>query len=375
MLFLSCIKIRDNIYYVGSEDFDVRMFHGYLVPFGTTYNAYLVIDEKITLIDFVKAQFTDDLIANIESVIPLEKIDCMICNHVEPDHSGALPAIAERIPDVPIYATAAAKRGLSAYYKRDFNIVPVKLGDTLCTGKYTFSFIPMPMVHWPDSMCTYLELEKILFSNDAFGQHLATRERFDDEIGKERLLERAGNYYANIVLPFGTPVQKVLAQAATLDIKMICPSHGVILRSFIPEMLEKYTYWAKNESDPNRAVVAFDTMWGATRILAGRICDDLTARGITPTLIDLSDTHPSVAIAAALEAGVIAVGSPTLNRNVMPSVAAFLTYMKGLAPKNRVGLAFGSYGWSGESIPQIEAVLRDECGFTLLPSVKSVYMP
>lgn len=372
---MSTVKICDNIYYVGSEDYDVRMFHGYLVPFGATYNAYLVIDEKITLIDFVKEPFTEDLVANIERVVPLEKIDVMICNHIEPDHSGALPALAERLPNVPIYATAAAGRGLKQYYKRDFNLVPVKKGDTLCTGRYHFHFLPMPMVHWPDSMSTYLAEEEILFSNDAFGQHLATKERFDDEIGLERLLERAGNYYANIVLPFGAQVNKVLAEAAQLSIRMICPSHGVILRSYIPQMLEKYKKWANYESDEDRAVVIYDTMWGSTRILAERIAADFESRGVHAKRIDLAKTHVSEAISDVLEARYIAVGSPTLNRNVMPTVAAFTTYLKGLAPKNRVGLAFGSYGWSGESIAQIEALLRDECGYEMMESVKAVYRP
>lgn len=372
---MSTVKIRDNVYYVGSEDFDVRMFHGYLVPFGTTYNAYLVMDEKITLIDFVKEPFTDDLIANIEKIVPLDKIDYMICNHIEPDHSGALPAIAERLPNVSIYATGSAQRGLSQYYKKEFNVITVKKGDSLCTGKYNFHFIPMPMVHWPDSMSTYLAEEKILFSNDAFGQHIATTERFDDEIGLERLLERAGNYYANIVLPFGAQVNKVLEQAAELEINTICPSHGVILRSYISEMLEKYKKWANNESDKDRAVVVFDTMWGSTRMMADSIAEDFGSRGIKAKILDLSKVHISEAIAEALESRYIAVGSPTLNRNMMPSVAAFMTYLKGLAPKKRVGLAFGSYGWSGESIPQIEAILRDECGYEMKESMKVVYRP
>lgn len=372
---MSTVKITDKIYYVGSEDYDVRIFHGYQVPYGTTYNAYLVLDEKITLIDSVKAPFTEDLIENIERVVPLEKIDVMICNHVEPDHSGALPELAERLPQVPIYATAAAKKGLSAYYKKEFNIREVKLGDTLNTGAYTFHFVPMPMVHWPDSMSTYLAEENILFSNDAFGQHWATQERFDDEVGLDKLLERAGDYYANIVWPFGLQVQKLLGQASELTIKMICPSHGVILRSFIPEMVEKYQKWSTNWTDEKRAVVVFDSMWGSTRMMAEEICADFRSQGIAPALIDLGCTHISRAVAEALECKFIAVGASTLNRNMLPSVAAFLTYLKGLAPKKRTGLAFGSYGWSGESIPQIEKILGDECGYEMLSSRKAVYRP
>lgn len=372
---MSVKKISENIYSVGVEDFDIRMFHGYETPFGATYNAYLVLDEQNTLIDFVKAPFTEAFIKNIEQVIPLDQIHRIICNHIEPDHSGALPEIAKRLPDVPIYATANAEKGLRAYYKQDFNIHVVKPGDSLCTGRYHFNFVPMPMVHWPDSMSTYLVEEEMLFSNDAFGQHLATEERFDDEIGLERLVERAGNYYANIVWPFGMQVQKLLSAVGEYPIRTICPSHGVILRTFIPQMIEKYQMWSKNESDPNRAVVVFDSMWGSTRMMAEQLVAEFTAQGIQTELIDLGEKHYSYAVARALECGTIAVGSSTLNRNMLPSVAAFLTYLKGLAPKQRTGLAFGSYGWSGESIPQVERVLGEECGFTMLPSRKVVYRP
>ena len=371
---MAAIKITDHVYAVGAIDFDVRTFHGYETPYGATYNAYLVIDDKISLVDFVKAPFTDELIRNIEEIIPLSKIDYFIVNHIEPDHSGALPAIVDLVPDAAIFCTANAQKGLKAYYKRDFDCHLVKPFELLNTGKYNFTFVPMPMVHWPDSMSTYLAEEKILFSNDAFGQHIAVKEAFDDELGLERLLERAGDYYANIVLPFGAQVQKLLSQVSSLDIKMICPSHGQILRSYVSEMIEKYKLWSQNLTDENRAVIVYDTMWGSTEMMAKTLYDEWTIAGKTVELIDLRKKHISYAMARLLDAKYIAVGSSTLNNNLLPNVAAFLTYMKGLKPKDRIALAFGSYGWSGESIGQIEAYFA-ALGFELLPSRKAIYRP
>jgi len=368
-------QVKESIYSVGSVDWNVRVFHGYQTPYGATYNAYLVLDDQITLIDSVKAPFTEELIRHIEEIVPLEKIDNLIVNHIEPDHSGALPELVRRLPSAKVYGTAAAKKGLDAHYgDMGMDYVAVKAGDTLKTGKYTFHFLPMPMVHWPDSMSTYLEEEQILFSNDALGQHIASDERFDDQLGLDRLLERAGDYYANIVLPFGVQVQKLLEQVTALPLKLVCPSHGVMLRTYIGEMAAKYSAWARNESDEMKAVVIYDTMWGATRKMAETIAERWQSEGKAVELIDLSQRHVSYAMARLLEAKYIAVGSSTLNRNVMPNTAAFLTYMKGLSPKNRVGLAFGAYGWSGESIPQIDHVF-EEMGWQRLPMEKAQWKP
>ncbi|MDP4109448.1 MAG: FprA family A-type flavoprotein [Bacillota bacterium] len=371
---MPAVKIRDNVYSVRAVDYDIRVFHGYETPFGTTYNAYLVIDDKITLIDFVKEPFTKELIKNIEEIIPVSKIDCLIVNHIEPDHSGAICAISDIVPSADIYCTMNAQKGLKAYYKRDFDCHIVKPLDTLNTGKYNFTFIPMPMVHWPDSMSTYLAEEKLLFSNDAFGQHIALKEAFDDELGLPKLLERAGDYYANIVFPFGAQVQKLLSQVSPYPVDMICPSHGQILRGFVPEMSEKYKLWSQGSTDPGRAVIVYDTMWGSTEIMAKTLFDEWKNEGRDVELIDLRKKHISYAMAKLLEAKYIAVGSSTLNNNLLPSVAAFLTYMKGLRPKDRTALAFGSYGWSGESVAQIEEFFK-ALGFELLSSRKTVYRP
>ncbi len=372
---MAAVKIRDNVYWVGAIDWNVRVFHGYKVPYGTTYNAYLVLDEKVTLIDTVKAPFFDEMIQNISEIVDPSKIDILISNHVEPDHSGALPEIAKLCKGAEIYATQNGEKGLRAYYgdfENPFKLV--KKGDSLCTGKFNFDFVPMPMVHWPDSMSTYLREEKILFSNDAFGQHIASNERFDDEIGLMRLTERASDYYANIVLPFAAPVKKLLSDVAPFELSCICPSHGVILRSFIPEIAEKYAFWAGGGYYDGRAVIVYDTMWESTRMLAESIELEFKKKGVETAVFDLRKRHISEALSACLEAKYICVGSPTLNRNMMPTVAGFLCYLRGLGPKERTGLAFGSYGWSGESVGQIESALA-ELKYDMLPARKAVYRP
>lgn len=367
------MEIRKNIYSVRAVDSTIRMFHGYQTPIGTTYNAYLIIDDKITLIDMVKSPFAAALIDNIKEITNGRSIDYIICNHVEPDHSGALPEVVKAYPDATVYGTVNCEKGLKAYYPESmYDFVQVKNGDTLSTGKYTFHFLPMPMVHWPDSMATYLPQEKMLFSNDAFGQHIGTGEMMDEQLTFDHLLDRAQDYYANIVLPYGMQVGKVLEAVGSLDIETICPSHGVILTKHIPEVFKKYQDWCKNKTDENKAVLIYDTMWGTTRKLAQRLKEEYDQKGYATELIDLSEKHYSYAMAQLLEAKYIFVGSPTLNNQMMPTVGAFLTYMRGLKPKNRVGCAFGSYGWSGESIGQINDILAS-CGFELLDPVKAMW--
>lgn len=356
-------RIIENVYSVGVVDKDVRIFHGYYTPMGTTYNSYLVIDEKITLVDFVKAAFSDEFLMNLEEVLQGRNIDYIVCNHVEPDHSGALPKVMEKYPNAMVYGTANCEKGLKAYYSdATYQFTTVKLGDVLATGKYHFKFIPMPMVHWPDSMCTYLEEEKLLFSNDAFGQHIGTGETTDSEIGLEKLIDRSGDYFANILLPFCMQITKLLDGVACLDLGIICPSHGVIITQYIQEIFNKYVSWTQNETKDTKVLIVYDTMWGTTKKLAEKLNKEYSESGFEVEVINLTEYHYSYAMSKALEAKYIFVGSPTLNNNMLPSVSAFLTYLKGLRPKNRIGKAFGAYGWSGESIAQINEVLTS-CGF------------
>ena len=367
------MKICGNIYAVGAVDERIRMFHGYRTPIGTTYNAYLAVGSRVTLIDFVKRPFADVLLSNIKAVLGERKIEYIICNHAEPDHSGALPEVLKAYPDAALYGTAACEKTLKAYCpETEINFNAVKTGDVLDAGEFTFTFIPMPMVHWPDSMATYMADEKMLFPNDALGQHIGTGEVFDSDLSLEKLFERAGDYYANIVLPFSAPVKALLKNLNGFEIKTVCPSHGVILKDALPRMLEKYAAWSDNVTDGESFTVIYDTMWGTTKKMAERIFGDYTAKGFKGDIINLSEKHHSYAMARLLESKYIFIGSPTLNNGMMPSVSAFLTYMKGLKPKNRIGRAFGSYGWSGEAVPQIHDILSS-CGFEMMEPEKVLW--
>lgn len=370
---MKAVKLKENIYWVGGIDWDIRSFHGYLTPRGTTYNAYLIIDEKITLVDTVKHYLFDEMLARISSVIDPAQIDYIVSNHVEMDHSGALPHIMTKAPRAQVITSPNGEKGLKAHYNGDWPYTVVKSGDTLHLGRHKLTFVQTPMVHWPDNMVTYLEDERILFSNDAFGQHLATSERFDDQIALDILLERAGNYYANIVLPYGSQVQKALEILGKLDIDMIAPSHGIIWRSRIPEIIEEYKKWSANETE-DKAVIVYDSMWGSTEKIAYAIYQAFDNKGIHTRLMNLKVNDISEVMPEILTAKYICVGSPTLNNNMMPTVASFLTYMKGLAPKNRIGMAFGSYGWGGQSVDQVAEVLKG-AGLQLMEQVKLAYIP
>jgi len=366
------MQIAQNIYSVGIIDREVEFFHAYRSPVGTTYNAYLVIDgDHRILIDCVKARFADSFLENIREVIGEEPLTDIICNHVEPDHSGSLPAVLAAYPEVAVYGTAACKRELDIYYPgMDYKFETVIAGDLLETENCTFTFIPMPMVHWPDSMSTYLAEHKMLFSNDAFGQHIGTGELRDSELSREYFLQRASEYYGTIVLPFGAQVVKLLDAAKELDIETVCPSHGVIIETYLDDIVAKYRSWATGELDDFEATIIFDTMWGTTAKMAERIKDEYESKGLSVRMFNLSEEHYSTAMANILESKYIAVGSPTLNNQMLPNVAAFLVYAKGLKPKNRIGRAFGSYGWSGESVKYIQAEL-ESMGFEIEEAYKA----
>ncbi len=370
---MKAIKIKDNIYWVGGIDWDLRNFHGYLTQRGSTYNAYLVIDEKITLIDTVKHYLCDEMLERISSVVDPSKIDCIISNHVEMDHSGSLPMMAKIAPRATIYTSPNGMKGLNEHYKSGLNLKAVNNAETISTGRYNFTFVLTPMVHWPDNMITYLPEERILFSNDAFGQHLATPERFDDEFSLDIIMEEARKYYANIVLPYSDQVKKALAAAAPLAIDVIAPSHGIIWRKNIPSIIKAYTAWSANET-ADKALIIYDTMWNSTKKIAFAVAGAFENRGCRAHMMSLQTNHISDIMTEVIDARYICVGSPTLNNNMLPTVSAFLTYLRGLAPKTRTGLAFGSYGWGGQSIKQVEEILAG-CGFTMLESIRAKYIP
>lgn len=286
-----CNRDLPKVWWVGGIDWNERLFHGYTTERGITYNAYLIMDEKITLIDTCKATFADELVQRISQVVDPAKIDVVITNHVEMDHSGSLPVIHKIAPNAQIYASAGA--GVNEV-RAHFGIeaTPVKGGDTLCIGERTLAFVTTPMVHWPDNMVTYSDVDQILFSNDAFGQHYATTKRFDDENDLCEIFKQAKKYYANIVWPYGMQAHKALEAVKALELKMIAPSHGCIWRSHIPEILERYEAWTTYQTE-EKAVVVFDSMWHSTESMAREICDAFIAEGVSAQLIDVKNTHIS----------------------------------------------------------------------------------
>ena len=353
---MKAIKIRPDIYQVGVVDWAMRSFHGYATSRGSSYNAYLILDDKITLIDAVKRPFASELLSRIASVIDPARIDYIVSNHAEPDHSGSIPFLARHCPNAKIFTSdPQGLKALSARYG-DLAYQAVKNGDTLSLGKRTLRFIATPMLHWPDSMVTYCPEEKILFSNDAFGQHLASNRLFDDENDLAVVMAEAKKYYANILMLYGKQAQAALKAVSALELELIAVGHGVLWRSHIPDILTAYKKWSESELE-DRAVVVFDSMWGSTELLARAITDAFTARHIPVAYFDLRVDEISDVITEVLTSKYLAVGSPTLNNQMMPSVAAFLCYLKGFVLKGRQAFAFGSYGWGGQSIAQVEDAL------------------
>ncbi len=366
-------EICKDVYWVGGIDWDLRNFHGYLTQRGSTYNAYLIVDEKVTLIDTVKHYLKEELLDRISSVIDPSKIDYIISNHVEMDHSGALPYMMEKCPNATIVTSPNGARGLKKHYGDNWDFLEVKTGDRLDIGRRTLDFLLTPMVHWPDNMLTYSGHDKILFSNDSFGQHIASSERFDDEYPADIIFEEARKYYANIVLPYSAQVQKELEAASALDIKIIAPSHGIIWRKGVEAIVKRYVRWSGNVTE-KKALIIYDSMWGSTKKIAYAIQDGFEEKGYETRMMDLKSHHISDIMTEVISAEYICVGSPTLNNNILPTVSAFLTYLKGLAPKGRKGIAFGSYGWGGQSIGMVENELKS-CSMEIKGTYKVNYIP
>lgn len=368
---MQAIEIKKGVWWVGVKDWNLREFHGYTTSRGSTYNAYLIMDDKITLIDGVKAPFTDEMMRRISSVVDPARIDVVVCNHVEMDHSGALPAVMAKAVNATMYCTPAAERELKMHYDTaGWKIQTVKSNDTLNIGKHTLTFVQMPMVHWPDSMMTYVADEKLLFPNDGFGQHYASDSLFDDE-NTDIVLDEAKKYYGNIVMPYGAQVQKVLEIAAGLDIEMIAPSHGVVWREHIPEIVEKYKLWSSYGNVAGKAVVVYDTMWESTERMAREVASAWIEKGLRVSLICLKHTNMSDAVNALVEAEYVALGSPALNSGIMPTMGGFLTYLKGLAAKNKIGFCFGSYGWKKDCQQEMQDVLT-KMGWTMPEPIATI---
>lgn len=358
---MSNTELVNGVHWVGAVDWDVRDFHGYSTYRGTTYNAFLIVDEKVTLVDTVKRSHMGDLVRHIKSIIDPEKIDYLIVNHVEMDHSGSLPEIIELIKPEKVFCSPMGHKAmLDHFHQEDWPFEIVKSGSEISLGKRTLQFLETRMLHWPDSMFTYLKEDGILFSSDAFGQHYATSERFDDEVPMSEVMEECGKYYANILYLFSPLVQKLLKSVAdmNLDIKMIAPDHGIIWRSNMNMILEAYQKWSSGVC-AEKALVIYDTMWHSTETMAKSVAAGLEETGVSCELINLRYNHRSDVMTKVLNAKAIVLGSPTLNNGVLPRMAGFLMYMRGLKPLNKLGAAFGSYGWSGESVKYLNTAMEE----------------
>jgi len=354
---LRTTEIKPDVYWVGGIDWDIRNFHGYSTNRGTTYNAYLIIDKKITLVDTVKHYLFDEMLARIKEIVDPSKISYIISNHVEMDHSGSISKILKHSPNATVFTSIRGEKGLKRHYKKNWNFKALKSGDTLNIGKKTLHFVEIPMVHWPDSMVTYIPNNKLLLPNDAFGQHIASSERFDDEFEWGILKEEAAKYYSNIVMPYGAQVEKSLKVLSKLEIDMIAPSHGVIWRKNIPKIIKEYKKWALNKTE-KKAIIVYDSMWGSTQKIAYSIYEGIEETGVPVSLYNLKYNHISDIITEVLSSKLIILGSPTLNNSMLPTMGEFLTYLKGLKPKERIGFVFGSYGWGGQAVGEIENILK-----------------
>ncbi len=378
---MQAIEVKPGIYWVGAIDWSIRDFHGYVTPKGTTYNNYLIIDDQITLLDTVKYTFAEIMIENIRGLTDPSKIRNIIINHIENDHVTSLDRIMKLTPDATIYITQKGKQGLDRFFDTSkWNINIVKTGDTLNIGKRTLLFIETPMLHWPDSMMTYIKEDKILISQDAFGQHLASSARFDDDFIKSasisELEDSVIDYYANILMPFGSLIKNKIADINKLglDIEIIAPDHGIIWRKDPAKVINMYLDMANGKADL-RVVIVYDTMWQSTEQMMIPIAQGIEAEGVDVKVIKLRATPLSIAVKELWRARGSLIGSPTINNTIFPTVGEFLTYLKGLRPKNRIAGAFGSYGWGGGAVKQIYDELKLMGLETVEPGIQILYKP
>jgi flavorubredoxin len=364
-------QLKNNVFWVGKSDWELKRFHGneYSTHKGSTYNSYLIREEKTVLIDTVWAPYAEEFVVNLANEIELQKIDYIIMNHGEIDHSGALPALMKHIPDTPIYCTANAVKSLKGQYHEDWNFKVVKTGDKIEIGNgKELTFVEMKMLHWPDSMATYLTQDNILFSNDAFGQHLATEKLFNDEVDQCDLFNESIKYFANILNPYNIMLKKKLDEviALNLPIDMIATSHGVIWRENPAQIIEKYVQWA-NDYQENQISIFYDTMWNNTKTLAEKIAEGirLSDPEVLVKVYNISKSDDNDLITEVFKSKTVIIGSPTIMNSILHSVAALIHLIKELKFKGKKATAFGCYGWSGESVKVINELMSD-AGFDIV---------
>lgn len=349
---MQAVEIKKDIFWVGAVDYDTRDFHGYAyVPEGTSYNAYLIKDAKNVLFDSVSSSFAGAMLCRLAKALPLEKVDYIVCNHLELDHAGVLAELVVRCKPEKIFCSQMGLKSMQGYFDcKDWPVQAVKNGESLNIGSRTLQFFETRMLHWPDSMASYIPEDKLLISNDAFGQNIASTVRYADEVSEECLRNAVEAYYYNIVLPFSPQVTSALKALGGLDIDLIAPDHGLMFRGTqsVRYILDAYARLAEQKPQ-KRALVMYDSMWQSTKKMAYSVASGLEDAGVPSRVMSLKSNHHSEVMTELARCGAVLAGSPTHNNGVLPAMAGMLAYMQGLRPKNRVGGAFGSYGWSGES--------------------------
>ncbi|PNT93964.1 flavodoxin domain-containing protein [Clostridium thermosuccinogenes] len=362
------IEVKNDIYWVGIKDWELRQFHGHELSThrGSTYNAYLIKDEKVVLVDTVWDPYQEEFVDKLDKEIGIDNIDAIIINHSEPDHGGSLGYLMSKRPDIPIYCTKNGADAIRRQFHKDWNFNIVKTGDTLKTGKYELVFVEMQMIHWPDSMLTYVKGANMVLSNDAFGQHYSPASLFNDEVDTCELYQEAIKYYANILTPYSPLIKKKIEEirALNLPIDMIAPSHGVIWRENPVQIIDKYYEWSQDYNE-GTVVIIYDTMYNATKMMAEAIGEGLAKNGIKYKLYNNSVSDQSDVLTEIFKAKGVIIGSCTVNNTVLRSISALLDEIKGHRFKNKVGAAFGSYGWSGEA-PKIISKSLEESGVKIL---------
>jgi len=372
-------ELVKGVYWVGVVDWGLKHFHGFELSThrGSSYNSYLIMDEHVTLVDTVWAPFTDQFVENVRKVVDPSKIEYVIANHSEPDHSGALPAIMRLCPNATVVVSKGGAESIPSYYRgSSWKLKVVRTGDRINIGSSELLFVEAPMLHWPDSMFTYLTGKNILMPNDAFGQHYATASRFNDEVDTDELYQEAIKYFANILAPFSTAVTRKIDEllALNLPINMILPSHGVLWRKDPAQIVKAYKKWAEQVPE-KAAIILYDTMWNATRTMAEAIGEGLSAEGVGYKLLYAALSDRNDVLTELFKTKGIIIGSPTINKGYMPSLAPILEELKGMGFKNKIGAAFGSYGWSGESVKNLEEHLT-RCKIPLVSAgVKAKWQP
>ena len=373
-------KITNKVTWVGKIDWELKHFHGdeLSTERGSSYNSFLIRDEKTVLMDTVWLPYDKEFVARLKQEIDLNNIDYIVMNHNEVDHSGALPELMREIPDVPIYCTKKGEAIIRGHYHEDWNFVNVRTGDQLPLGESTLTFIEAPMLHWPDTMFTYMSGENILFSNDGFGQHYASESLFNDTVPADEVMYEAIKYYTNILNPFSPMVARKMKEILAMDLKieMVCPSHGIIWKENPTQMMDKYVAWSDSYQE-NQITVLYDTMWQSTRKMAEAIAEGIQQAdgSVKVRIMNIVKDDKNDVMTEIFRSKAILVGSPTINNGYSYATAGILEMARGLKFKGKKAVAFGSYGWSGEAVKMMNAHLQ-EAGFELIDDgIRELWVP